>query len=70
MPVDTYCDVCVALVLLEMGVGFPATMVITFGEPSPLVFVKVSVTNGGALVTVCPAPLVVVTKTVDWRVVL
>lgn len=65
MYVDTYCDVCVALELLEMGVGFPATMVMTFGEPSLLVFVKVWVTNGGALVMVCPAPLVVVTKTVD-----
>ena len=67
---NTYCDACVALLLLEMGVGLSATIVMTFGEPSLFVLVRVWVTNGGALVMVCPALLVVVTKTVDCSVVL
>ena len=45
-------------------------IVTTLGEPSLFVLVNVSVTNGGALVTVCPALFVVVMNTVDWSVVL
>lgn len=67
---ETYSDDWVALSLVVMGVGFPAMIVTTLGEPSLLVLVKVSVTNGGALVTVCPALFVVVTNTVDCNVVL
>ena len=73
MTVDagsTYSDDWVALSLLVMGVGLPAIMVTTLGDPSLLVLVKVSVTNGGALVTVSPALFVVVTNTVDCSVVL
>lgn len=54
----------------EMGVGFSTTIVTKLGVPSLPVLVSVSVTNGGALVIVDPAPFVVVTNTVDWNVVL
>lgn len=56
--------------MFPMGVGFPAMMVTTVGEPSLLVLVRVWVTIEGVLVMVEPALFVVVTKTVDCNVVL
>ena len=41
----------------------------TVGSPALFVIVEVWVTNNGALVTVCPALFVVVTNTVDCKVV-
>ena len=50
-------------------VGLWATIVTTVGSPALFVIVEVWVTNNGALVTVCPALFVVVTNTVDCKVV-
>lgn len=52
-----------------LSVGFAMTCVTVVAPPSLFVEMKVDVISGGAVVAVCPRLLVVVIKTVLWKVV-
>lgn len=57
-----------SVLLFEASVGFAMAWVIVVTDPAPSVEVKIVVTTKGALVTICPWALVVVTYMVVFAV--